>query len=221
MSSASAAVAARTRQWQWPKTLKSFFEAIGPERAAKFEAVTTDMSSAYIKAVNESVPSATLIFDRFHVQRLVHDALDEVRREEVRSASADKKTDLKKTRWPLQKRPWNLSDLENAKLADLEEKNRRIYRAYLLKESLAAILDGRQINVARRKLDEWLEWARSSGLSAFVRVAGTIEKHREGILPTCAPASTTAALKASTARPESSRAGGMTESCGTEISSPA
>ena len=164
------------------ETLKSFFKAIGPERAAKIEAVTIDMSSAYIKAVKESVPNATLIFDRFHVQRLVHDALDEVRRDEVRSASSEEKADLKKTRWPLQKRPWNLSDLENAKLVDLEEKNLPIYRAYLLKESLATILDGRQINVARRKLDEWLDWARSSGLPAFVRVAGTIEKYREGIL---------------------------------------
>jgi transposase len=164
------------------ETLKSFFEAIGPERAAKIEAVTIDMSSAFIKAVKESVPNATLIFDRFHVQRLVHDALDEVRRDEVRSASADEKTDLKKTRWPLQKRPWNLSDLETVKLADLEQKNLPIYRAYLLKESLAQILDGRQINVASRKLDEWLNEARSSELPAFVRVAGTIEKHREGIL---------------------------------------
>ena len=46
------------------ETLKSFFEAIGPERAAKTEAVTIDMSGAYIKAVKESVPNATLIFDR-------------------------------------------------------------------------------------------------------------------------------------------------------------
>ena len=164
------------------ETLKSFFKAIGPERAAKIEAVTIDMSSAFIKAVKESVPNATLIFDRFHVQRLVHDALDEVRRDEVRSASADEKTYLKKTRWPLQKRPWNLSNLETVKLADLEEKNLPIYRAYLLKESLAQILDRRQAGVASRKLDEWLDEARSSELPAFVRVAGTIEKHRDGIL---------------------------------------
>ena len=164
------------------ETLISFFEALGPERAAKIESVTIDMSSAYIKAVKESVPNATLIFDRFHVQRLVQDAVDEVRRDEVRCASVEEKKGLKKTRWPLQKRPWNLTDLETAKLKDIEEQNQPIYRAYLLKESLAAILDGRQINVARRKLDQWLGWARGSELPAFVRVAGTIEKHREGIL---------------------------------------
>jgi transposase len=39
--------------------------------------VTIDLSGAYIKAVTEASPAATLIFDRFHVQRLAHDALDE------------------------------------------------------------------------------------------------------------------------------------------------
>ena len=164
------------------ETLKAFFKTLGKERAQKIESVTIDMSSAYIKAVRESVPNATLIFDRFHVQRLVHDALDAVRREQVRTAAPDEKADLKKTRWPLQKNPWNLTDLEKAKLADLEEQNLPIYRAYLLKESLLAILDRRQVNVAARKLDEWIEWTQSSGLPAFVRAGNTIHKHREGIL---------------------------------------
>jgi transposase len=164
------------------ETLKAFFEMLGEERARKIESVTIDMSSAYIKAVRESVPNATLIFDRFHVQRLVHDALDEVRREQVRSAAHDEKADLKKTRWPLQKNPWNLTDLEKAKLADLEEQNLPIYRAYLLKESLLEILDRRQVNVAARKLDEWIAWAQSSGLPPFVRAGNTIQRHREGIL---------------------------------------
>ena len=158
-------------------TLKGFFEMLGDERAKKIESVTMDMSSAYIKAVRESVPNATLIFDRFHVQRLVHDALDEVRRDEVRSAARDEKADLKNTRWPLQKNPWNLTDLESAKLADLEEQNLPIYRAYLLKESLLEILDRRQVNVAARKLDEWIDWAQSSGLPPFVRALSCLPPH--------------------------------------------
>ena len=52
----------------------------------------------------------------------------------------------------------------------------------MLKESLCAILDGRQINVARRRLTEWIEEARGSSLVHFVRIAGTIETHIDGIL---------------------------------------
>ena len=69
--------------------MKRFFEDLGPERCVELEAVTIDLSSAYIKAVTEASPGARIIFDRFHVQRLAHDALDEVRREEVRNAIGD------------------------------------------------------------------------------------------------------------------------------------
>lgn len=164
------------------KTLKGFFDALGPERCALLEMVTIDMSGAYIKAVTEASPQARLIFDRFHVQRLAHDALDEVRREEVRQASGADKAALKKTRWPLQKNPWNLTRIERTKLTTVQQTNLRLYRAYLLKESLLAILDGRQINVAKAKLREWLAWAQRSQLEPFVKLGRTIKKHSEGIL---------------------------------------
>lgn len=165
------------------ETLRRFFEELGPERCANLEAVTMDLSAAYIKAVNEASPEATLIFDRFHVQRLVHDALDETRRDEVREApGVDAKAALKNTRWALQKNPWNLNEVETQTLAQLERTNRRLFRAHLLKESLAAILDGRQVNVAQRRLHQWIAEARRSRLPHFRRVAGTIEKHLDGIL---------------------------------------
>ena len=163
-------------------TLKRFFDELGQERCSKLEAVTIDLSAAYIKAVTEASPNARLIFDRFHVQRLAHDALDEVRRGEVREAVGKDKDALKRTRWALQKNPWNLVGFERGKLVDLKRSNGPIYRAYLLKESLLAVLDRRQINVARRKLWEWIGWARRSRLPAFVKLAKTIERHRDGIL---------------------------------------
>jgi transposase len=69
-------------------TLKAFFAELGAARCAKLKAVTMDMSGPYIKAVTEAAPRAHIIFDRFHVQRLAQDAVDEVRRDEVRAASS-------------------------------------------------------------------------------------------------------------------------------------
>jgi transposase len=163
-------------------TLRAFFDELGPVRCAKLEAVTIDMSAAYIKAVTECSPQAQVIFDRFHVQRLAHDALDEVRRDEVRAATEDERGALKKTRWALQKSPWNLSGVEVMKLARLSNVNRRIFRAYLLKDALAAVLDRKQVNVAAQKLDEWISWAARSRLEPFRRVARTIREHASGIL---------------------------------------
>jgi len=164
-------------------TLKRFFEELGPERCMALESVTLDLSQAYISAVKEAVPQARLIFDRFHVQRLAHEALDETRREEVHKAvSTDEKRALKGTRWALHKNPWNLTGAEELTIAELEQQNLPMFRAHMLKETLVGILDGRQINVARRKLEEWVDFARESALKPFVRVAGTIEKRVDGIL---------------------------------------
>ena len=165
------------------ETLKALFEELGAKRSALIESVTIDMSKAYISAVQEMVPHADLIFDRFHVQRLVQTALDETRRDEVRAAvTKDEKKTLKKTRWSLLKSPWNLTDSDVQTLEELEESNRTIFRAHILKDSFAAILDRRQINVARDRLCQWISDARRSGLSHFERVATTIEKHIDGIL---------------------------------------
>ena len=165
------------------ETLKRFFDELGPERCAKLEAVTIDMSGAYIKAVSEVTPHAQLIFDRFHVQRLAHNAVDKVRRAEVREAQGKAaKKSLKRTRWPLLKRPWNLTRGDTGKLSNLQRDNKPIYRAYLLKESLCSILDRRQVNVARTKLKDWLGWAARSKLKPFVKLGRTIRRHMEGIL---------------------------------------
>ena len=165
------------------ETLRSFFDELGADRCATIESVTIDMSAAYISAVAEKVPGARLVFDRFHVQRLLQDALDETRRDEVRAAaSKEEKRVLKGTRWPLLCSPWNLSESNIETLRELEENNKTIFQGYLLKESFAAILDRRQIYVAGSFLEQWITDAKESGLDHFAKAARTIEKHKDGIL---------------------------------------
>jgi len=178
----------RTRRvvWAWPgrnaDTVRRFFAELGNERSARLRTVSIDMSEAYQSAVRECC-NATIVFDRFHVQRLAHDALDKVRRDEVRAANNDAAGKaIKRTRWVLHKNPWNLNGLEALKLAAVQHANRALYRAYLLKETLAEILDGRQPNVARTKLLEWIAWASRSRLAPFRKVARTLKRHLEGIV---------------------------------------
>lgn len=164
-------------------TLKLFFDELGPERCAELECVTMDMSAAYIKAVEESAPQAQIVFDRFHVQRLAGDALDEVRRELVRELRGTPEgRDLARTRFALLKNAWNLTRTEQTRLSTVQRVNAPLYRAYLLKETLAKALDYRQVGRAEPALREWIAWAERSRLKPFVRVAGTIRRHFNGIL---------------------------------------
>lgn len=165
--------------------LKSFFDQIGAEARAKIEFCAIDMGAAYIKAVEENLPDATLIFDRFHVQKLLSDAVDEVRREEWRQTAkgSEERKAFKGSRYALLKNPWNLTPKQEDVLASLQASNKSVFRAYLLKESFAEIFRGLYSpRTARKKIMAWLAWASRSKLASFTRAARTVRKYLNGIL---------------------------------------
>lgn len=165
------------------ETLERFFAELGPERSRKIETATIDMSQAYINVLEERAPQAQIVFDRFHVQRLASDAVDEVRREQVRQVKGtDDATWIKGTRFALLKNPWNLTGLEQLRLSAVQRRNRPLYRAYLLKETLAKTLDYLQLGRAKKALGQWLSWAKRSRLKPFVKLAQTIKRHKDRIL---------------------------------------
>lgn len=165
-------------------TLQAFFDEIGAEACERISHVAIDMNAAYEKAISNRLSSAVIVYDRFHVQRLVADAVDTTRREEwQRLRGTPGAGTIKHTRYALLKNPWNLTDKQGESLARLQDDNKRLYRAYLLKESFAEIY--RQLLVpwaARRRLRDWLAWASRSKLPAFVKVAKTIRKRFDGIV---------------------------------------
>ena len=166
-------------------TLLRFFEELGEARCAALAVVTMDMSEAYITAVQQQVPTAQIVFDRFHVQQLVSKALDDTRRAEWRRlqhVDDEEASTVQGLRWPLLKNPWNLTPSQARRVSTLSHDNGRLYRAYLLKETFADILNRRQPNVVKAKLREWLSWASRSRLPGFVKVARTIRRHLDDIV---------------------------------------
>ena len=164
------------------ETLGAFFKQLGPGRCAwRIELVTADLASSWQKALAAWVPHARVVFDRFHVERLASDAVDEVRRSEQRRLDpADAKV-LKGTRYALLKHPERLKPGEARRLETLRRENRALDRAYELKEYPATILGQATPGDAPELLEEWLEWAARSRLAPFVKLGRTIRKHAEGI----------------------------------------
>lgn len=164
------------------EVLGSFFAELGPARCRQIELVTIDMAGGYQKAVRQWLPQATVVFDRFHVERLVLDALDEVRRSLVRElpSGAEAKA-VKNTRFLLLKNPWRLAPDQHQRIAELQKLHRPLYRGYLLKESFADAMECTDPRQAERALDAWIAWAVRSRLKPFVRAARTIRQHLAGI----------------------------------------
>ncbi len=109
--------------------LDPFWKRLRRSRA-RIEAVATDMSQAYIRAVRAHLPDTPLVFDRFHVVKLMNDKLSDLRRELQRQARAEAKDVLKGTRWLLLKNP--------DKLEDAREESTRLKQALELNAPLAA-----------------------------------------------------------------------------------
>jgi transposase len=152
---------------------------------AKVEAVATDLSSAYIAAVRHNLPDATLVFDHFHIVKLLNDRLTVLRRELYREAKDRMhKEVLKGTRWLLLKRPENLNDSRNerARLQQALDLNESLAMAYYLKEDLKQLWAQGDPLLAEGFLDDWCRQAELSGVRQLQKFAKTLRTHRRGII---------------------------------------
>jgi transposase len=166
-------------------TVERFLDQLGEERCARLELVSCDMASWITLPVADRCPNAAICLDPFHVVQLATDALDEIRREVWNEARRAGQTalarELKGARFALWKNPENLTGRQEHKLAGIQQTNRRLYRAYLLKEQLRQIYR-LPADAAVALLDRWLTWARRCRLAPFVKLAKTITDQRTGIL---------------------------------------
>jgi transposase len=163
--------------------LKLFWKRLRRSHA-KIEAVATDMSAAYIKAVRENSKRAVHVFDHFHVVKLMNEKLSALRRQLFHELTAAGKRLLKGIRWLLLKNEENLNPKkkEPQRLERALKLNEPLAMAYYLKEYLRQIWNQPGKQMARMVLEDWLSMARASGVRMLERFADTIEAYQEGIL---------------------------------------
>ena len=163
-------------------TLKSFFDFLGPERIVNLQGVCCDMWQPYIDVVKDRAPQAVLVFDKFHIVRHLMEAVDQVRRDEVREKGEAYKQLVARTRYVWLKNPWNLTDKQATRLSQLERLNLKINRAYLLKEAFREFWNYRRAGWALRYLNRWFWWATHSRLPPMRDFAWMLRRHQKDIL---------------------------------------
>jgi len=151
---------------------------------AKVEAVAIDMSPAYISAVMDNLPQATIVFDHFHIIKLYNDALSDLRRKLYHEAEIMEKKVIKGTRWLLLKNPENLDEKrdEPRRLQEALVLNQPLATAYYMKENLRQLWKQSNKKAAENFLMDWVYLAGSSGIPMLQKFARTLAAHRTGIL---------------------------------------
>jgi transposase len=168
------------------QTLDAFFAKLGTGRTGALQAVSSDMSPAFLKSIKANAPTATRCIDPFHAVKVVTDALDTVRRaawQQMRAADPAAAKKFKGARWALLKRPDQLTDEQSATLRKLRRRGGDVWRAYSLREAFRAIFAGDlDTEEVAELIDRWISKATRSRLAPFVKAARTIRKHRDGVL---------------------------------------
>jgi len=166
------------------KTVEKFLDLIRKQRCEQIELVSCDMAEAIAGAVADRCPNAIRCVDPFHVIKLATDALDEIRREvwnhARRAGQTEAAKELKGARFALWKNPGKLTERQRIKLAQIQQTNKPLYRAYLISQQLHEIYRV-TYQEAVELLDAWLAWARRCRLPPFVKLAKTITEQRSGI----------------------------------------
>jgi transposase len=165
------------------ESLRPFWQRLRRSKA-KIKAVAIDMSPAYLKAVTEHLPKAAVVFDRFHVVKLLGAKLSQLRRELYRHATKTQQQVLKGSRWLLLKNPENLDPAkgEPQRLRRALRLNEPLAVAYYLKEDLREIWNQWGKLPARWKLLDWYHQAMASGIRVLQDFARTLLAHADGIL---------------------------------------
>ena len=163
------------------KSLKPFWRALRQAKA-KIQAVCCDLSAAYWSALVDNLPEAAVVFDRFHVVKLMNEKLDDLRRALWREAQGLMKQTVKGTRYLLLMRRDKLGEEKLPKLQEALAANEPLWKGYVIKEMMGLIWE----QTSRRKMEAYLkEWcllAAGSGVRQLQSMAKSVAKHASGIL---------------------------------------
>ncbi len=157
---------------------RCFYARLGPKKSGKIRLVVMDMWKAFRASTLKAghAPQATIVYDKFHILRHLGEAMDRVRKREYARLAGDDRRFVKGKKFVLF-RVGITSPPTSGTARELFRVNRRLCKAYLLKESFDQLWDYQRPGWARRFFDRWrnsLKWLR---LPSFEKFASLVENH--------------------------------------------
>lgn len=169
------------------KSLQAYIEGLTAEQREGIEAVAMDMAGGYINAVSGLLPNGRekIVFDRFHIMKLMNEAVDKVRRQEHGMLTKQGKPILKgpKFMWLYAQERLPLSCREV--FFELRASKLKTARAWAIKEHLRDLWRYKSRSWAERFWKHWYFWASHSRLAPVKKIARTLRDHLYGILSYC------------------------------------
>ncbi len=168
------------------ETLDEFFQTeLSAGQRMRISAACVDMWEPFRLSIEQWAPRCRIVYDKFHIMQHANQAIDEVRRAEFFRKGGQWRGLVKGKRWLLLTRWVNLSSGKRQELNSLFALNRKLFKAYVLKESLDRLWNYRYEGAMLNYLQRWMSQLRWQRLRPFEKLADMLLNHLEGILNYC------------------------------------
>lgn len=167
--------------------LDAFFTEIGPKISKKIDIAVMDMWKPFRKSTRTNAPQTQIIYDKFHILNHLNKALDAVRRTEYKRVQGPERKFIKGQRYTLLSNKANLDVKGKNALNLLLKANKRIHKAYLLKETFGQLWNYQTETWCLKFFNNWKEQLKWSRLEPYKKFVTMIEKHWENIVSYCNP----------------------------------
>ncbi len=152
------------------------------KKAKRLRGIGIDMSAAYSSSITQHLPHVEIIFDRFHVTKLLNDSIDKIRRAEYEKCQNEGKKVLKGQRFLLLRNFVDLDDGQKSSLQHLLEVNQSLAIAHSMKEQFRLFWSLETKAEGARFLSWWIIQALESDVIQLARTAKTLLHHYKGLL---------------------------------------
>ena len=167
-------------------TLDEFFQKeLSAFQRSALQAACVDMHEPYRLSLEQWAPQCRLVYDKFHVMQHANEAVSEVRRAEFFRKGGAARELIKGKHWLLLTRWVHLNTNKKRQLNELFALNRRVMKAYLLKESLDRLWSYTYEAAMLRYLQSWIDQLRWQRLKPMEKLARMLLNHLEGLLNYC------------------------------------
>jgi transposase len=167
-------------------TVAAFLRSIPAALRCTIERACTDMYEGFVRAIEEEVPWAEVVIDRFHVARAYRDCADTVRQTELQRLKSALPpaayAEIKGAMWPFRKRPAALEPQEWELLERVFTWSPKLEEAYHLREDLTELFERDDTKAgAKGAMRAWYKRVHASGLTEFESFLGTIDRWMDQI----------------------------------------
>lgn len=139
--------------------------------------ISMDMWQAFMATAKEELPQAEIVHDKFHLIKYLNEAIDKVRRREVKTH-----TQLKHSRYAMLKNEENLTDKQRIKFEAIREANFEVSRAWEARENFKEIFKNASLQESEAIFQEWHQTVKNTEIKEVIKVAEMFASHLRGVL---------------------------------------